>query len=114
MYLDDGTCVEVLLSQIDYKNWEFRLNFPQNGPNYLQLVFRDEHGVEWKSRKWPISIHMTKSEVVQTCFLAVKVAEEHEMREQFLYRGLAIFGPHFDCDKLYRMAADDHSHAVRS
>lgn len=43
---------------------------------------------------------MTKSEFVRTCFLAVLQAVEHETRENFRYRGKAVFGPHIDVDAL--------------
>lgn len=54
-------------------------------------------------RKWFLSEHMTKSEVVQTALAAVLAAEEHEAREAFLYDGRAIFGPHFNVDALHTM-----------
>jgi hypothetical protein len=44
---------------------------------------------------------MTRSEVVQTALKAVLSAEEHEARERFLYKGKAVFGPHFDVDVLH-------------
>lgn len=53
-----------------------------------------------KGRKWFLSYHMTKSEVVSTAFKAVLTAVEHEVRETFRYKGRAIFGPHFDVDAL--------------
>lgn len=56
---------------------------------------------KWISgRKWLISRHSTKSEVVQTAFKAVMTFEEHEIRESFTYKGERIFGPHFDVDFL--------------
>jgi hypothetical protein len=30
---------------------------------------------------------------------------EHEAREQFKYRGRAVFGPHMDVDELWKLAA---------
>ncbi len=59
-----------------------------------------------RSRKWRLSEHMTRSEVVQTALKAVLTAVEHEAREKFLYRGRAIFGPHFDVDELARLCDD--------
>lgn len=53
-----------------------------------------------RTRKWQLSPHMTKSEVVQTAFKCVLTSLEHEAREQFKYRDAAIFGPHFDVDDL--------------
>jgi hypothetical protein len=53
---------------------------------------------EQTGRKWMLSWHMTKSEIVQTCFLAVKTAVEHETRENFTYNDRAVFGPHIDIE----------------
>ena len=44
--------------------------------------------------------------MVQTCFMAALVAEEHECREIFTYQGEAIFGPHFDLDELVSFAKE--------
>lgn len=98
---------EVLL-RVRYKDWIF-LFVPQKPFAYLQLCWPapcSETGVPrmQRSRKWLLSPHMTLSEIVQTAFLAVKTAEEHELREAFRYRGEAIFGPHFDVDALHGIA----------
>jgi len=57
----------------------------------------------WKSRKWLLSRHMRRGEIVQTAFLAVITAIEHEAREVFTYRGRAVFDPHYDIDKLHAL-----------
>lgn len=59
--------------------------------------------ITWSGRKWRLSKHMIKSEFIQTCLMAVIAAEEHEVRENFLYKGKAIFGPHFDVDALHEI-----------
>lgn len=69
--------------------------------------------MNWVSRKWMLSAHMTKSEVVQTAFKAVMTAVEHETREQFIYKGAAIFGPHFNVDHLVTMALKPNAQDVR-
>lgn len=51
-------------------------------------------------RKWYVSPYSTESELVQTMLKAVLTATEHEVREKFMYRGKAIFGPHFDVNCL--------------
>lgn len=51
-------------------------------------------------RKWRLSEFMTKSEVVQTVFMAYLAWIEHEARELFLYKGEPIFSPHYDVDAL--------------
>lgn len=59
----------------------------------------------WKGRKWRLSWHMTKSEVVQTALMATLAAVEHETREQFLYKGQPIFDPHYDVEDLHLLRA---------
>ena len=54
----------------------------------------------WKGRKWALSSHMTKSELVLTAFKAFLTFEEHECREAFTYKGQKVCGPHIDMDKL--------------
>ena len=57
-----------------------------------------------KTHQWFLSEHMTDSEVVQTAFKCVLTAIEHEAREQFKYKGQAIFGPHFNVNDLAELA----------
>lgn len=59
-------------------------------------------------RRWVLAPSMTKSEIVQTAFKAVLTFAEHEIREQFTYKGQAIFGPHFDVDQLVELATGGH------
>lgn len=54
----------------------------------------------WKSRKWLLSVHMTKSELIATAFKALITAMEHETREKFTYRGERVYSPHYDVDVL--------------
>lgn len=56
--------------------------------------------LSWKGRKWRLSTHMTDGEVVQTAFLAVMTALEHETRECFKFDGVSVFDPHYDIHKL--------------
>lgn len=57
------------------------------------------------TRKWRLSPHMTRSEIVQTALKLVLTSAEHRVREHFLYRGQRVYGPHFDVDGLYELAA---------
>lgn len=96
--------VVAVLRSIEYPGLEFV--FPGD---YLQVrgLEKDHTTGEmkyWNGRKWRISAHMTKSEIVQTAFKAVMTWVEHEAREKFLYKGAAIFGPHFDVDQLATLA----------
>jgi len=53
-------------------------------------------------RKWFISRHATKSEIVLTCLKAAITNAEHEVREAFTYDGAPIFQPHIDVDALVK------------
>lgn len=50
--------------------------------------------VSWTGRKWLISQHMTETEVVNTCYLALVQATMHELQEAVHYHGRAVFDPH--------------------
>lgn len=89
-----------ILANVKYKDWRFVVGREVHGAPYLQLQWTGENGFPCTSRKWLLSDHMTKSELVQTAFKAVLTAEEHEVREMFLYKEAAIFGPHFDVDDM--------------
>lgn len=106
--------MRLILDRIGYKNWHFRLG-KKGEVSFLQVVFQAEDpiiadGWDWqKGRKWMLSEHMSKSELVQTALKAVLAAEEHEARENFRYMGQPVFGPHFDVNALWRLAAGEHT-----
>ena len=60
--------------------------------------------VEQHGRKWYISSHAVKTEVVRTAWKAVQAAILHEAEEDFLYRGVAIHNPHTEPVALARAA----------
>ena len=96
--------VALIVADVKFRDWLLKL-FHRDGRGYLlQVVFRDERGTVWKGRKWYVSAHATRSEIVQTCLKAVLTACEHEARESFRYRGEAIFGPHHDVEALRGIA----------
>lgn len=100
--------VKEILRSVRYKDWQFRVE--ERGDHmFLQVVFTEADLVSKEpavqhGRKWILSKHMTKSEVVTTAFKAVITAEEHECRERFRYMGRAIFGPHYNVDALHSVA----------
>lgn len=105
---------EGYLKDVKYKDWDFAVKMDGDRA-YLQVGFWElDHDnpagppAYQKGRKWMLSPHMTKSEVVQTAFKAVMTAEEHETREKFVYKNKTIFGPHFDVDQLARICAAEH------
>lgn len=93
-----------VLSRVSFGTWEFYV-----GEDYLQIKVNDGKcnvtggDWAWTGRKWRLSAFMTDGEIVQTAFKAVLTALEHEAREQFLYRGVSIFDPHYDIEKLVEL-----------
>lgn len=117
-----------ILRNVSYPGMEFivgsRPLFEEDSPGhgavllYLQLKWTgpcNKTGAEqeWTSRKWLLSEHMTKSEIVTTALKAVLTAVEHEAREQFKFKGAAIFGPHFNVEHMLTMALKPHALDVR-
>ena len=101
--------LETLTKQIKYKNYEFRIISKPSSTFLLQPQFHascnfkiGEKSTLRSGRKWYISPHATKSEVIRTAFKAVLTCEEHETREQFKYNGHAVFSPHIDVDELLK------------
>lgn len=115
--LSDET-IKLILGQCSYPNFSFILGHNTSDIDldhpYLQVEFNapcSKTGdiMGWKGRKWQLSRFMTKGEIVQTSLMAVLAAIEHEARENFKFNGQAIFGPHFDVDRLVTMASDPAS-----
>lgn len=99
--------IRELLGRVSYRDWQLHLGRDQERL-FLQVRFMGKCSYSGKpeaqhGRKWLLSPHMTKSEIVTTAFKAILTCEEHEARENFRYRGKAIFGPHFDVDKMWEL-----------
>lgn len=59
---------------------------------------------QW-TRKWHIADGMTDSQIVQTAFKLCLTSTEHRCREGFQYKGVRVYGPHYDVDDLVRLGA---------
>lgn len=102
--------IESVVRDIVYKDWAVRIK-PLGDGYFIQIIFiandcKTGLPEQQKGRKWYVSPYSTKSEVVQTVFAAIGMVEEHERRENFFYKGEAIFGPHFSCEDLKDFAKD--------
>lgn len=93
-----------VLAAVKYKDW--RIHIGVDGDRlYMQWKFQAQCSKTGEvcgqlSRKWYLSKHMTRSELVGTAFKAALTAEEHECREHFTYIGKRIFNPHIDVIEL--------------
>lgn len=96
-----------VLSRVQFEGFEY-ITATKGEVVFLQIACSSKCNVtgepmRWTSRKWMLSEHMTDGEIVQTAFLATKIAIEHELRETFYYKGQPIFDPHYDLDKLHAL-----------
>ncbi|HKS27788.1 MAG TPA: hypothetical protein VJS44_08210 [Pyrinomonadaceae bacterium] len=97
-----------IVSLIKFRNYIFEV-LEKNGVMYLRAryleadIITGEEEMQY-TRKWQLSEHMVKSELVQTAFKCVLTSAEHTTREHFLYKGERVYGPHFDVDALYEIA----------
>lgn len=55
------------------------------------------------TREWLVTPEQIKGQIVQTAFKCILTSKEHSTRENSHYRGKAIFGPHFDVDRLHEI-----------
>lgn len=104
--MQDVSSIYAVLSRISFPDFKFVVKTDKG--LYLQIECLGKCNVtgnsyEWKSRKWVLSYYMTNGEIVQTAFKAVLTAIEHEARENFRYRGVSIFDPHYDIEKLVEL-----------
>lgn len=103
--------MRAIVAQVNFRNFVFSVNHRAGVLFYLKATFIEADIVTGKpeiqhTRKWLLSEHMTKSEIVQTCFKLVTTAIEHSTREGFTYDGLRVYGPHFDVDALAELCSD--------
>jgi hypothetical protein len=100
--------IRAIVSDVKFRDWSIRV-LPKADGFLLQVVFMApdcENGAptEQHGRKWYVSSHACKSEVVQTAYAAVQRAILHEVAEDFLYRGRRIYNPHQDVEELVTLA----------
>jgi hypothetical protein len=53
-----------------------------------------------KGRKWYVSPHSARTEIVETLFSAAARFELHELKEDFRFKGQAIYNSHISADDL--------------
>ena len=93
------------MTEVSYPGYEFLVSQSRTGAIYLQASYWEEDTVTGRydrqlTRRWLLSPHMLKGEVVSTAFLCIMTSMEHRVREWFLYRNKPIFHPHYNIDDL--------------
>lgn len=99
-----------VINLVAFEGYTFTV-FDEGGAIYLRASYIEADIItgapeKQQTRKWLLSTHMVKGEIVQTAFKCVMTSMEHRAREHFLYRGERIFGPHFDIDGLWQLCRD--------
>lgn len=104
------THVRSLMENVAYPGLEFELMQSRDGsflrvhnPEGIDNVTSED--MPWSGRWWRLSEHMTDSEIVGTAFKAIITCLEHEARENFLYKGQAVYGAHLDVEELVKLRA---------
>lgn len=97
-----------VVSLISFEDYTFEVG-EKNGVTFLRASYTEPDIITkepslQKTRKWILSEHAVKSEIVQTAFKCVLTSMEHRAREGFLYRGERVYGPHFDVEALVEIA----------
>lgn len=100
--------MDAWLADVCYLDYEFFIMLVGMNNIYLQATFMEPDIVTGKvetqyTRKWKLSPHMTKSEVIQTAFKCALTSAEHRCREHFRYKGSAVYSPHYDVDELEKL-----------
>ncbi len=95
-----------ILTVCDFKDYTFKVDVSRTGAVYLQATYLEADTVTGKiemqyTRRWFLSPEMTSSEIVSTAFKCALTSMEHRTREWFLYRGRAVYQPHYDVNDLW-------------
>lgn len=97
MRIDD---LQKVVDEISYKDWQFRLLEKGDGfllqVEFMARCIKSGELALQRGRKWYISSHACRSEIVRTAYKAIEAAEMHELHENFKYKGKLIFDPHID------------------
>lgn len=98
--------MRAVLADVRYREYEFVIGGGER--LYLQASYMD-HDISTNTltrqftRKWYVSIHATRSELVQTVLKCCLASAEHRVREGFKYLDRSVYSPHYDVDALWEL-----------
>lgn len=93
-----------ILDNITYKNWDKEILPVGKDLTLFRWFWEDPNEGLQQARFWVVDHTQPHSDIVRTALAAVIMAEEHEARESFRYKGKKIFNPHYDVDRLAEIA----------
>lgn len=104
--MNEASRVQAVLDRVVYKHWTFEVLLSAGhgvairclfmAPCVLKPMLKDEPQY---GRAWLVT-GMTEDAIITTAFCAIKLAEEHEVLENFLVDGVRVFNPHTPIAKL--------------
>lgn len=92
--------IQDIVMQVKFPDRDFFLGWMGMGA-YVQVRYTEPDvdtgmmGVQ-HARKWYISPYATETEIVETCYAAIRRSFEHVIGEHFTYQGRRIYSPHFE------------------
>lgn len=100
-----------IVIQCSFTDYNFKIDVSRTGAVYLQATYTEPDTITGKSelqytRRWFLSPDMNRSEIVSTAFKCAITSMEHRTREWFLYKGRAIYQPHYDVDSLWEICEE--------
>lgn len=84
---------------------------PEKESLFIQGTYYDAdtytgHQAKQYTRRWFIADDATDSQIVQTVFKACLTSAEHRVREAFAYKGVRVYGPHYDVEDLVKLGKE--------
>lgn len=103
--------IQSVLSECAFPKYTIYVAQSSHGYTYIQACYVEADTITGDmemqyTRRWSVNPMMTKSEIVATAFKCVLTSMEHKTREWFLYRGKAIYQPHYDVDVLHSVCEE--------
>ncbi len=112
--------IENILNDVQFSNSVFSVEEAPGGFHiWISGIEPDSYTGKMElqeGRKWFVHNRSTPSDVVRTVFKSVSTWAEHEARESFKFRGIRVFSPHLDLEKLAdkRMREDANNDVTRN
>jgi hypothetical protein len=91
--------VVAIIDDIWYEDWTKEIRNIDEKLSLFRWIW-EENGELQRARFWVIDHTQPHSDIVRTVLAATLMAEEHEARERFRYKGKRVFNPHYNIDKL--------------
>lgn len=91
-----GYTFEVAYMGYNFSADVIALRVTYNEPDVMTGVTELQEG-----RWWLVQEAWDKGQIARTAFKAIMTSLEHRCRENFKYRGKAVFNPHFDIDDVW-------------